>query len=1285
MMLVALLLSVLGVTSVKAAKDQLIDLEKGMFKAWTSPEPGAAVDPEPANEPKGAAFGCAYALYESIGTGATIYGSPNVYANWYADITGTKKIIITGTPGIKPRLMLNREAPVEPDGEGNYSVGDADGGSYIEIADDKIPADGVLEIDLENNAKLAGATYLHLNAIKTPWGDTETGVIKSIQLYGTTKAVTGWVDLINNGDVEDGDDLESFPVSHNGPNNGGTANDRPIIVDEGGDHGNVLKVTSDDRDALNVTDTWSTQFFLKFTEALPEGTKYKIEFDYKASKAAEVSTSAQGEPRAWHDGFLDGNIQFGTEWQSYSYTGTVDANDAKDGGFLSAAFDLSNSAEPIDFFFDNVHFYKWVEPESPMSKITGAYGQNAVAIDLAGQTNVLDLIKAAGGKRLIYPEGTVTVTWNGQELTKMLSIEARPDGKLYAFIDVLDAYSDMMDEEIFSETATVEVAFNNPEDKALRLVMLNEQALPNFKGLACPYNVNLGENQTYRSDVPTLISSDPEQGSFNLPRDKKEFKITFDVLAQVEGITAEIAGEKLTVNPVNPTDDGLAKEFVLTRESTSDLPAGVQTLAIANVLPEFDFGYGEGEYNVQMSFGPSDPNATIKELWNDNFASTPNSNSLPDGWETDSDGNLNIGPFNGGGSGTCTRNGDYFASQVLYVCSRNGAGDGHAAFGAQGDEHAQIELDAETYHLEFDVTQWDRDGDRWLKTQVKDLEGNVIAEDKLKVTMKLGKEAQHVDLKFTLTEKTKIALWFYPGDENGNTMGWNDGLAMANFKIQYKPDVFGIEETVALNTALEKATTTRDNNADERYAGDAFTAIDGAITTYTEGKATYTAPSQFLNAAADLDAKREAMNAHREACDNYDNAIKKTLDIVRQIGAEQDNGQPNEKHKFAVDPLYTKAVEAAAKYNGKSEWVDLSEDPENPNVQLQYTFDKLTDDNALKAAVEELNDVNFADKIFTVGASSNNSTTGYAAEHERLRRGVALLKKLGVADDASEIVNANAVFGDDDDAAEAIINRAKLTILKNIEKLSLGEYQEDENLEETFVSNETYDLTVFAKNPNIYIPAKTTEVPGWTKVRGNAYGWTSWDGNANHSDNTAYPEDGSLHAGWHPNPGAIVEQTITGLPAGLYQIKVTSSDNNSPVSEGTETFIKLSDTPAPNTAESEEFDLNAHTADHQPASGTYTYQVEIKDGLVTVGMAYGTGSQAFLNGIEIILIGKAKEVDYEKEFTNGIDSKTAAPVVRDIKVFDLNGRRQVVAKKGLNIVKKTLSDGTVVTEKIVKN
>jgi hypothetical protein len=66
----------------------------------------------------------------------------------------------------------------------------------------------------------------------------------------------------------------------------------------------------------------------------------------------------------------------------------------------------------------------------------------------------------------------------------------------------------------------------------------------------------------------------------------------------------------------------------------------------------------------------------------------------------------------------------------------------------------------------------------------------------------------------------------------------------------------------------------------------------------------------------------------------------------------------------------------------------------------------------------------------------------------------------------------------------------------------------------------------------------------------------------------------------------------------------------------------------------------------------------------------------------------AANVDYAKAYEDiaaGIETLEGTPAakVRAIQLFDLNGRRVMKAQKGITIVKKVMSDGSVKTEKVV--
>ena len=375
--ILATVLLVLGVMNASAGK---ADLDPAMFKAWDGFGKDATAVENPENCPNSdgtsSPFGCDYKLYETVGAGACVYGNTNVYYLWYADITGTKTISIEGTAGLQLRFLFNRPAP---DGD------DPHGGQSVE-----------LNVTLDDNGQgtldVSSMEYVHLNTVKLGWGSPQ-GVIRKLELDGTVKPVTGWVDMINNGDFE-GDDLESFPVSHNGPDNGNTANDRPeLVAGAGPDGSRAAKVTSD----AAAKETWSTQFYLKFNEYLPEGTQWRIAFDCKASQPAHVTTSAQGVPRVWYAGDILEAFDIPLDWKHFEFSGTVTSGQAQNEGLGSIAFDLNNDKDnAYDFYFDNFEFQIYKE-SSPISLIKTAYGADVVRVDFGKDTNIRPLCLGMDG------------------------------------------------------------------------------------------------------------------------------------------------------------------------------------------------------------------------------------------------------------------------------------------------------------------------------------------------------------------------------------------------------------------------------------------------------------------------------------------------------------------------------------------------------------------------------------------------------------------------------------------------------------------------------------------------------------------------------------------------------------------------------------------------------------------------------------------------------------------------------------------------------------------------
>ena len=96
----------------------------------------------------------------------------------------------------------------------------------------------------------------------------------------------------------------------------------------------------------------------------------------------------------------------------------------------------------------------------------------------------------------------------------------------------------------------------------------------------------------------------------------------------------------------------------------------------------------------------------------------------------------------------------------------------------------------------------------------------------------------------------------------------------------------------------------------------------------------------------------------------------------------------------------------------------------------------------------------------------------------------------------------------------------------------------------------------------------------------------------------------------------------------------------------------------------------------------------VTDGIITFGVNGGPSSHTFVNDVRLLIAAPAPYVDYgqlyQDAFTD-IDGNVIKPAtVRAVELYDLNGRRLVTAGKGVMIVRKYMSDGTIRVEKVVR-
>ena len=444
----------------------------------------------------------------------------------------------------------------------------------------------------------------------------------------------------------------------------------------------------------------------------------------------------------------------------------------------------------------------------------------------------------------------------------------------------------------------------------------------------------------------------------------------------------------------------------------------------------------------------------------------------------------------------------------------------------------------------------------------------------------------------------------------------------------------------------------------ERYAGDAATALDAAIKKYEVEGVDYTAPSELNAATSDMKQKTKAFNSHKSNCDTYDKNLTDAQNLVQKFATS----------KFAGAELFQSLKTSVEKF------VALGE---------------LTDDEQLVTANTELQkSVTPAKTMFTEADNSNPSktgTTGIAALVERIRLGAETLKKLGATDNDELIVAANNALTDDDHLANLIKQQIKLRLyeeLKNPESTLLTPETEGEEEVKTEI-----DMSVFIKNPNVYRVSRDMSFNA-TNLAGNVpTGWTcnSATGDSKLSDGWSQQDadiSDTMFEGW--DSSYDVSQTIEDLPAGVYTLTFAFGQRDDTTEEQLENIVAYAvfgtdsiAQPAPIIGQN--FPTIAERR-------TLIEDITVVDGTLKLGL-HVESARPFCDGVQLLLTAPAEGFNYVmayESYSTAIDAAAAAPKVRAIELYDLNGRRIAKAQKGLAIVKKVMSDGTVKTEKVVK-
>jgi hypothetical protein len=1273
LMLVALMLSAFGVMNVSAGERIPFDAEHFTFHNYD----GWGVD---ANET--GVYAGNFLIDEVNGcpigdTNCNAWVDLGSYSKMYVKMAGADAD--GNLNDSNPRIFINRTAD---NGQFNADKSAAaclvlpNGGTWAEDYY-TVENDGTYVIDLTKIGKEWG--FVHFHSIKGSAWNTQA-IVYSIEVEkAEASQQVGWVNLINNSDMEGDDNSSFFTKIADGAVLNSEITDG---VGNGGSRG-ILVATTD-----KVKNPWDNQFWFRFNEEVPAGTKYRVSFDYRADEDAGADTQAHNEPSDYIHYDLFGKIQFTNDWQTYTKEGEVTAQQSTESKkFLSVAFNLNDDSHPTanNYYFDNIKFevYKY--------GTTIEFAQDVILVDFGFDTNIPALVEACGKPRLLFPNDMVKVTSDGEEM-ELLTVEGFPDGRFYIFTE------DGMDDD-----ALIEVTLTNPADAAYHLIYTSGPGgdIKNFT-TAAVFNSDIAledDAYSYMFVRPTVLSSDPEEGSFNLPNSIKEFKLFLDKNANCSKIVATLNGKALKVQPA----DGYASEITLVR-SGDDLPTGEYTLKVEKILAELPLDESDWEpYIIKFFVGKVeyDPNDVPKEMMPDYFSAT-GQGEIPEGWYVVYDGGQRMfGETYGSGANmkVYADGGDF--NRGFYTRTNNTTPDMCITEYGNMDGYT-LPLEAgKKYNIHYNAVNW-KAAQTYMKFEILNSNDEVIYS---RVDANLGRgtnaSTDAHDASMVISGSLAVDYPFIPEYNDNYRVKWtpaanlNGDLAngmcevvLGGPRVTYIPNQIGIEETQLLQNAIANAKAVRDANSDDRYNGATFDALVAAITKYEAEAPTYTNPSVFKKAAAALDAAAQALNDHRALCDNFDKLAKTAMQLTVE----------NAENKFAKTELYAQIKTQANQY------ATTGTDDEG---NVTYIANPVKDDDQLTAAIADMTaTVDKAALLFTTGPSApenanGGKATGVAVLVDRLRLGVEALKKLGVDENEEAIVLADNALTDDDAIAEAIKNRMKLEIygqLKDGNDLFYATGDVDPATDEPIT--ESYDMTVFVKNPNTYkqqanMSFTDENVPGWITPEGFGrpgltVGWGHTGENEELAVDVMFQTWGSSYR---------VEQTIEDLPAGVYTIRMgfgeRMGDDEANLA-GSFIYAKTSATPVAAEGEEEEFAAMTEIGNIGQSfpfatpngNGCLTLSgIAVADGFLTIGANAGSSSHTFFNEVRVVMTGAAKNFDYGKayeEVLSGIDVTTTIPQsVRAVEIYDLNGRRIAKAQKGVNILRKMMNDGTIVIEKVL--
>ena len=172
----------------------------------------------------------------------------------------------------------------------------------------------------------------------------------------TIKESPTWKNIVINSDLE-GNDVSCF-YSRENYTEDKTVVSATIVDGAGKDDSRGIVITS----IKNPSEAWFTQFFVHLTQAVPEGTKYRLSFDYKTNRGGLVTIDSHAKPGE-RIGSLGEMWINSSSWEHFWSEGIISEEQSSDEKEMhTIAFNLAHNDYATTHYFDNIVFKIYDDP-----------------------------------------------------------------------------------------------------------------------------------------------------------------------------------------------------------------------------------------------------------------------------------------------------------------------------------------------------------------------------------------------------------------------------------------------------------------------------------------------------------------------------------------------------------------------------------------------------------------------------------------------------------------------------------------------------------------------------------------------------------------------------------------------------------------------------------------------------------------------------------------------------------------------------------------------------------